>query len=117
MASNPKDEVERFLADFKQKLDIWGFFIRTDRGKNFETMKQLEYSVEDVKKELGELELSHYSEGPLKETLYKGANMWVFGKMVQSKEVYIKISLGQPGDKVLFHSFHFAEHSMKYPYK
>lgn len=112
-----KEEIERFLLDFKQKLGFWGILFRSDRSKNFETMKQLEYSVEDVKNELKELELVHYSEGPLTETLYKGADMWVFGKTVQSKEIYIKISLGQSGSKVICISFHFAEQSMIYPYK
>jgi hypothetical protein len=111
-----KQETERFLTDFKQKLDFWGILFRS-REKNFETMKQLEYSVEDVKKELKELQLEHYSEGPLSDTLYKGVGMWVFGKAIQSREVYIKISLGQPSEKVLCISFHFAEHSMIYPYK
>jgi hypothetical protein len=80
----------------------------------------LEFRVEDVKKELKELnELSvvHYSEGPVKETLYNGADMWIFGKVIQNKEVYIKISLGQPSDKAICISFHFSDYSMTYPYK
>ena len=113
----PKTEVEAFLRDFKIKLEFWGLLFRTDRGKNFETMLQLEYSVEHVKKELRELELSHYVGGPLLETLYKGAAMWVFGKWIQSKEIYIKITMGRPSDKVLCISFHFAERSLNYPYK
>jgi hypothetical protein len=112
-----EEEIKRFLIDFKQKLDFWGIIFRSDRGKNFETMIQLEYLVEDVKKELRELEIVHYSEGPINETLYKGADMWVFGKNIQSREVYIKISLGQPSSKVICISFHFAEHSMTYPFK
>jgi hypothetical protein len=112
-----KAAVESFLQDFKYKLGFWGLLIRTERGKNFETIKQLEYSIEDVKKELRDLAIVNYAEGPLSDVLYKGADMWVFGKMVQSKEVYIKIALGQPGSKVICISFHFAEHAMMYPYK
>lgn len=110
-------EIERFLKDFKFKLGFWGLFFRSERGKNFETMLALEYSVEDVKKELKELEVFHYAEGPKMETLYKGADMWVLGKMIQSKEVYIKISMGQPNDKALCISFHFSEGPLTYPYK
>ena len=112
-----KAETERFLLDFKQKLGFWGIIFRSDRDKNFETMKQLEYSVDDVKNELMELEIVHYSEGPLTETLYKGADMWVFGKTVKKKEVYIKITMGAMGGSVICISFHLAQHKMRYPLK
>ena len=112
-----KAEIEAFLKDFKYKLGFWGLFVRSDRGKNFTTMLQLEYSIDDVKKELKELDVTDYSEGPLQEILYKGADMWVFGKFIQSEEVYIKISMGQPSAKALCISFHFAEKPLNYPYK
>lgn len=112
-----KEEIEHFLRDFKYKLGFWGLFIRSDRDKNFKTLTALEFRVDDVKKELNELGVTHYSEGPVKETLYNGADMWVFGKLIQSKEVYIKISMGQPSDKVICISFHFSDYSMTYPYK
>ncbi len=112
-----KDEIERFLKDFKYKLSFWGLFIRSDRDKNFKTLTELEFRVEDVKKELNELSIVHFSEGPVKETLYKGADMWIFGRAIQGKEVYIKISMGQPSDKAICISFHFSDYSMTYPYK
>ena len=102
-------EIEGFLKDFKQKLGFWGLFIRSDRDKNFKTMTALEYSFNDVKKELSGLEIVNYANGPLKDTLYRDADMWVFGKLIQAQEVYIKITMGQPGDKVLCISFHFSE--------
>ena len=111
-----KEGIEHFLRDFKYKLGFWGLFIRSDRDKNFKTLTVLEFRVEDVKKELNELSVAHYLEGPVKETLYYSADMWIFGKMIQSKEVYIKISMGQPSDKVICISFHFSDYSMTYPY-
>jgi hypothetical protein len=110
-------EIEAFLKDFKQKLGFWGLFIRTDREKNFKTMTALGYSLNDVKEELQGLEVIHYSEGPLKETLYGGADMWVFGKQIQGQEVYIKITMGRLSDKVLCISFHFSLEALNYPYK
>jgi hypothetical protein len=53
----------------------------------------------------------------LPEKLYAGADMWVFGKIVKEKEIYIKITMGFSGAKVICISFHFAEHPMKYPQK
>jgi hypothetical protein len=43
--------------------------------------------------------------------------MWVFGKLVNRKEVYIKISLGNENSGVVCISFHIAEYPMAYPYK
>lgn len=111
------NEIEGFLRDFKIKLGFWGLLIRSDRDKNFETMKALEFSINDVKNELGELELVNFSDGPIKDKLYGNADMWVFGKFIQGKEVYIKITLGHPSAQVLCISFHFAEHLLNYPYK
>lgn len=58
-----------------------------------------------------------YSEGPLNEKLYGGSDMWVFGREIKNKEIYIKISMGFEGSQVICISFHIAEFTMKYPYK
>jgi hypothetical protein len=80
-------------------------------------MKALEFSINDVKNELASLELFHFSDGPIHETLYGGTDMWVFGKFIQGEEVYIKITMGQSSSQVLCISFHFAEQPLNYPYK
>lgn len=66
---------------------------------------------------LKELNINDYNEGPKRENLYGGADMWVFGKLVKGQEVYIKITLGFAGAQVICISFHVAEHKMKYPLK
>jgi hypothetical protein len=111
------NEIEGFLRDFKFKLGFWGLLIRSDRDKNFKTMKALEFSINDVKNELAGLEFVNFSDGPIEEKLYGNADMWVFGKFIQEEEVYIKITMGQPGSQVLCISFHFAEQPLNYPYK
>jgi hypothetical protein len=45
--------------------------------------------------------LKDYVEGPVAEELYGMADMWVFGKMVKNKEVYIKVTLGHPNRHVI----------------
>jgi hypothetical protein len=112
-----KEEIEQFLAEFKVKLGIWGILFRDDRGKNTQTLLDIEIKSADREKVLKELKTENYSEGPLEEKLYGGANMWVFGKLIKNKEVYIKITMGLKGAQVICISFHVAEHSMKYPYK
>ncbi len=112
-----EDVVQAFLKDFKIKMNLWGILIRDDRSKNTQTLIDLEISRKDRDEILQALEVKNYCEGPLTETLYNGADMWVFGKMIKGKEVYIKITLGIPGSTVICISFHIAEHAMNYPLK
>lgn len=76
-------------------MKIWDVLFRDDRGKNTQALVDLELRPIDRKAILEALETKDYSEGPLEEKLYGGAKMWVFGKTVKKKEVYIKITMGQ----------------------
>lgn len=110
-------EIASFLKEFKEKMKIWEVLFRDDRGKNTQALVDLELRPIDRKSTLEGLMVNDYSEGPLKEKLYGGFDMWVFGKMIKSKEVYIKISMGINGSSVICISFHIAEHKMNYPLK
>lgn len=111
------EEVHSFLQDFKIKLGIWGVVFRDDRGKNAQALLNLEITPVFREKILKELQTTDYYEGPKKENLYSGADMWVFGKTIKGQEVYIKITLGFSGAQVICISFHVAEHPMDYPLK
>lgn len=110
-------DVSSFLDEFKTKLKIWSVLFRDDRGKNTQTLLELEISQSDAKRVLEELTVPDYSRGPLPDRLHQGPDMWVFGKTIKGHEVYIKITLGAPGASVICISFHFAEHPMNYPLK
>jgi len=106
-----------FLKDFKEKMRFWDVLFRDDRGKNAQALVDLELRPIDRKALLEALETKDYSEGPLEEKLYGGADMWVFGKTIKKKEVYIKITMGAMGSSVICISFHLAQHKMNYPLK
>lgn len=112
-----KQEVEKFLNELHEKMKIWDVFFRDERGKNTQTLADLEIRSTDRIKIIKEITLNDYSEGPLEEKLYRGNSMWIFGKEVKSKEVYIKISIGAPSSRVLCISFHIADRQMNYPFK
>jgi len=110
-------EVEHFLKEFKQKMKIWDVLFRDERGKNAQALADLELRASDRKKVLEDLKVEDYCQGPLAETLYKGADMWVFGRVIKKKQVYIKITMGYKGASVLCISFHVAEHDLTFPLK
>ncbi|HQB79501.1 MAG TPA: toxin [Tenuifilaceae bacterium] len=90
-------EVAAFLMDFKAKMKIWDVLFRDERGKNTQALVELELRPVERKDILNALDAKDYSEGPLEEKLYGGADMWVFGKVVKKREVYIKITMGGNG--------------------
>jgi hypothetical protein len=110
-------EVSSFVKDFKEKMRIWDVLFRDDRGKNAQALVDLELRPIDRKAILESLETKDYSEGPLEEKLYGVADMWVFGKTIKKKELYIKITMGAMGSNVICISFHLAQHKMNYPLK
>ena len=110
-------EVTAFLKEFKAKMGIWEVLFRDERGKNAQALIALELRPIERKAVLEALEAKDYSQGPLEEKLYGGADMWVFGKTIKKQEVYIKITLGAMGASVICISFHLAEHTMCYPLK
>lgn len=112
-----ESEVATFLNDFKEKMKFWDVLFRDDRGKNTQALVDLEIRPIERKAVLNAIETRDYSEGPLEEKMYGGADMWVFGKTIKKKEVYIKITIGPMGSSVICISFHLAQHKMNYPLK
>lgn len=112
-----KDEVERFLRQFHQKLEIYNIVFRDDRGKNLSTLALLDIPPSARIKVIKEIKVEDYSEGPIVDTLNRVSELWVFGKDVQKHEIYIKISMGFPNSSTICISFHVAEYPMEYPYK
>lgn len=111
-----KQLISAFLRDFKEKMKIWNILFRDDRGKNAQTLLDLEIRPTERRKIIEALEIENYSEGPLEDILNKGPAMWIFGKQVNQQEIYIKITMGAPGTSVICISFHIAEHKISYPF-
>lgn len=112
-----KEDVQRFLQDFIAKLGVWGVIFRDDRGKNAQALLTLEITPVSREKILKELTVTDYIGGPLADALNGMADMWVFGKKINSRDIYIKITLGLGGKPVICISFHVAEHPLIYPLK
>jgi hypothetical protein len=110
-------EVQTFLNEFHQKLQIWQILFRDDRKKNFNALLSLEISSAKRKQIIEALETIDYSEGPIIDTLNDGAALWVFGKIVKGTMVYIKITMGAFNNPVICISFHEAEHETNFPFK
>ncbi|MGV3612920.1 MAG: hypothetical protein ACO1N0_18315 [Fluviicola sp.] len=116
MITTTKEDVKKFLKDFRERKGIWGILFRDDRGKNTQALADLEMRPVDRAKVIDSLEEIDFVE-TIEDKLNKGGLMWVFGKMVKKKELYIKITMGMAGTSVICISFHLAEHVLHYPFK
>jgi hypothetical protein len=112
-----EQHIEAFLKEFRQKKKIYGLLFRDDRAKNQQTLLDLEITSRKREEIIDSIQVRDYVEGPKEESLYKGAAMWVFGKQVKGRDVYIKITMGFPSTSVICISFHIAERTLTYPFK
>tara|TARA_R110000868_G_scaffold340618_1_gene601303 strand:+ start:7547 stop:7903 length:357 start_codon:yes stop_codon:yes gene_type:complete len=114
-----EQEVKKFLSEFKVKLEIFDVIFRDDRTikKNTTALLALDLLPAARKEILKKLTVEEYFEGPIEDLLYKMSPMWVFGKIIKDKEIYIKITMGLENLSVICISFHQAEYAMTYPFK
>ena len=110
-------EVEKYLKDFKNKIRIFGILFLDERGKNAQTLADLDITPNKRIEIINELTLEDYSEGPVDEKMREILPLWVFGKIVKNKEIYIKVSMGVPNSDAVCISFHIAQHPIDYPFK
>ena len=104
-------EVQNFLEQFHTKMKVFGIIYRDDRGKNQKALEELEIVPSYRKVVIESLTV------PVVDTLNRLGEMWVFGKDVKGREVYIKIMISENECQTICISFHLAETPLKYPFK
>ena len=112
-----KEDVQKFLDQFHSKMKVFGIIYRDDRGKNQKALEELEIVPLFRKVIIENLTVEDYVDGPVVDTLHKVGDMWVFGKDVKGREVYIKIMLSGHCKQTICISFHLAEHPLTYQFK
>ena len=125
-----KQEVIAFLKELQSLLNKKNFDIETDitlirkKKKNEDieystpyTLLDLEYDIEDVVERLRELTIAEYSETKIDKDNVEPPLLYVFGKDINNRLVYIKLKLkGDTQRHVLCVSFHYAKEKMEFPY-
>ena len=112
-----KEDVQSFLELFHTKMKVLGLLFRDDRGKNQKALEELEIVPSYRRVIIENLTVEDYVEGPVVDTLNNLGEMWVFGKDIKGREVYIKIMISGLSGQTICISFHIAESPMKYPFK
>lgn len=111
-----KNEVEKFLEELRVKdaSGVLTFLIRDDRSKNAQSLHNLDIPPDRRKEIIKKLKPEDFYR--IEDGLYMEKYiMWSFGKIVQTIEMYIKISITERN--IICISFHEAEFPITYPFK
>lgn len=125
-----RKEVIAFLEELKDILNKDGFDIDNDltlirkkkSGNDVKystpyTLLDLDYDASDVIERLKELTVQEYSETKIDKDNLNPPLLFVFGKDINNKLIYIKLKIkGEQSRHVLCVSFHYAENKMNFPY-
>ncbi len=125
-----KKDVIAFLDELKAILEKEDFNIDTDitlirKKKNEEdekfstpyTLLDLDYDTGDVIERLKELTIEEYSETRIDKDNMDPPLLFVFGKNINNKQVYVKLKIkGNQSRHILCVSFHYAKEKMLFPY-
>lgn len=116
METSGKNDVKDFLREFRSLIKSNTFYV-INRYENIEGLIALGITEKIRKKELLSLNVLNYSSGPTPDEDRPG-DVWVFGKIIRSNEIYIKlkiVSLSR-GNKAKCLSFHPADSPLSYPF-
>ena len=123
-----KKDVKKFLDDLKAIINNVSFDSNDDliiiKSSKDEvqystryTLLDLDYDTEDVVERLKELTIAEYSETKIDKDDLNPPVLFVFGKDINSKLVYVKLKIkGDQQRHVLCVSFHYAKEKMTFPY-
>lgn len=112
-----KGQVAAFLDELHAKMKILDILFRDDRGKNQETLQELEIVPSYRKVVIENLTVEDYVQGPVADELNRLGPMWVFGRDVKGREIFIKVMIVGSTCQTICISFHIAEYPLLYPFK
>lgn len=80
------------------------------------TLLDLDYNAEDVVERLKELKVEEYSETKIDKDDVNPPILFVFGKEINDKLIYVKLKIRDQRKQVVCVSFHYVKDKMKFPY-
>jgi hypothetical protein len=111
------DDVRKFLKEFKKIVAVRGLDV-IPRRENINALAELGLTKKNRQDEIMTLSVADYCAGPEPDR-DKPGHIWIFGKKIGGKEVYIKLKIAQAGkDKIAkCLSFHAASYPLCFPYQ
>ena len=116
------DELHQLLEsdDFDINMDL--ILIRKKKqGDDWKfstpyTLLDLEYNAEDVVNRLKELKVEEYAETKIDTDDINPPILFVFGKDINDRLIYVKLKIRDQQKQIVCVSFHYAKDKIQYPY-
>lgn len=108
-------QVTLFLMLFKEFAENNFYFV--ERYKSLNSIAELGITLKQAKLEIMGLTYEDYCRGPLVDTGATGGELWEFGKIIEGKEIFIRLKVVLQHKMAKCQSFHVAEKQLQYPYK
>lgn len=108
-----REQAAEFLKTFKEQREKLGWIYVVDRHKNQDALSRLGFTKKQREEIILSLTAEDYCEGPELDRNASG-NVWVFGKIEEGQEIYIKLKVTHVP---ICLSFHPAEHPLQYSLK
>ena len=113
-----RGRIRNFLKEFKEIASKGRGIDVIPRRQNIDNLAELCLTRKNRNDEIMTLSVADYCKGPEPDK-DKPGEIWVFGKQIDNKEVYIKLKIAQVREEKVAKclSFHIAGYSLCYPYK
>lgn len=117
MDQGKREKVAKFLKKFKKIATTGRGLDLIPRAENIACLAELRITKKNQKEEIMNLTVDDYCEGPEPDKDRPG-EVWLFGKRISGKEVYIKLKIAQVGKETIAKclSFHPAKHPLCFPF-
>jgi hypothetical protein len=111
-------EIRDFLVEFKGIMSKGRGLDIVNRRENIDTLAKKGLTKKNLIEEIMTLSVENYCQGPEPDR-DKPGNIWVFGKQIDTEEIYIKLKIAQVGKEKIAKciSFHIADFPLCYPYR
>ncbi len=118
MDDRHRKQIREFLIEFKRIATEGRGIDFVPRRDNLDALADLGLTFGNARDEIMMLSVTDYCEGPEDDRDTSG-KIWVFGKEIEGKEVYIKLKVASAGEKKLAKciSFHISRRPLRFPYR
>jgi hypothetical protein len=113
-----RSDIKNFLIEFKKIVVTGRGLDIVPRRENLNALSDIGLTNKNLKEETLALSVQDYCEGPDLDRDRPG-EIWIFGRQVAGKEIYIKLKIAQVGREKIAKclSFHAANFPLCFPYR
>ena len=117
MDNSKKTEVRNFLKELKEIITSSKGIYFVSRKERYKNLAELGFTKKNAEDEI--LSLSVLDFCSKEEDKDRQGHVWIFGKEIGNKGIYIKLKIDQAGNekKAKCISFHPAQHTLNYEFK